>query len=105
MRPVLAIAGGWLLWAAAFASIYALHGWGCANGFDQRGVGPLTLLQLIIGSVWFCAIAAALVALRVRAAAHLPGDVPRRLVAAGWIASLAAIVLTGLPITFTGGCT
>lgn len=105
MRPVLAITGGWLLWAGAFAMLYALHGWGCASGMDQRSVGPVTLLQLLLGIVWVSAMAAALIQLLLlRAPAHPAGDVPRRIVAAGWIAALAAILLTGVPITFSGGC-
>lgn len=105
MRPVLAIAGGWLVWAAALATIYALHGLGCAIGADQRAMGPVTLLQAMTGAAWLAAILAVLVALPVlRRVPRQLGDLPRRIAIGGWVAALGAILLTGLPILFPSGC-
>ena len=105
MRPVLAIAGGWLVWAAALAGIYALHGLGCAIGADRPLVGRVTLLQAMTSAVWLAAIVVVLAALpALRRAPEQMGGMPRRIVIGGWIAALGAILVTGAPILFPSGC-
>lgn len=105
MKPVLAIAGGWLVWAAALAAIYGLHGLGCEIGADRRALGLVTQQQAMMGAAWLAAVAAVLVALpMLRRVPRQMGGVPRRIVIGGWVAALGAILLTGMPILFPFGC-
>ncbi|WP_144183441.1 hypothetical protein [Elioraea rosea] len=106
MSAVFALSAAWLVWAAAFAALYALHGLGCAIGADERSVGPLTQLQVMMGVVWIAALAgsAGIVLALWRGAEAAPGGVPRRLLRASWMAALLAIFITGLPLTFPSAC-
>lgn len=106
MKPILVLTGGWLIWAAGFAAIYALHGLGCAIGADRQALGPVTLIQAMMGAAWLASILAVLVALPLlrRLPDPLPGEVPRGIVLGGWMAALAAMLVTGLPILFPSAC-
>ncbi len=105
MSGVLALSAGWLVWALAFSAIYALHGLGCAIGADQRSFGPVTQHQAMMGSIWLLAIVISIAGLGlVRHATREATGLPSRLVVASWLAALAAIVVTGAPITFPSSC-
>lgn len=106
MSGVLALSGAWIVWAAAFAAIYALHGLGCAIGAQDRSFGPFTQHQAMMGAVWIAAMigaAGVVFALR-RDTAAAPGGMPRELLLASWIGALLAIFITGLPVAFPSAC-
>lgn len=54
MKPLalLSAMGGLIGWAAAFASVYALHGLGCARGWDEVDLGPLSLQRAVLVLGW-----------------------------------------------------
>lgn len=110
---LLAAAGGWIGWAAAFASVYALHGLGCAAGWDRVDLGPLSLqraLLLAAWAGWVLLLAAWLWRVRGRArcagAARPPPPaalLQRLAVLSAW-AGLAATVVSLLPAATHGLC-
>ena len=49
---LLPAAGGLIGWAAAFPWVYALHGIGCASGWEQVDLGPASLQRLVLVLSW-----------------------------------------------------
>jgi len=49
---LLPAAGGLIGWAAAFTGVYALHGIGCASGWERVDLGPATLQRLVLVLSW-----------------------------------------------------
>ena len=49
---LLPAAGGLIGWAAAFTWVYALHGIGCASGWEQVDLGPANLQRLVLVLSW-----------------------------------------------------
>lgn len=58
MRDLLRILAPLLLWLASFSAIYGLHGVGCAQGWAQISLGPLTLFRSILIAAWLLAVLA-----------------------------------------------
>jgi len=49
---LLPAAGGLIGWAAAFTWVYALHGIGCASGWERVDLGPASLQRLVLVLSW-----------------------------------------------------
>ncbi len=49
--------GGLVGWAAAFAVVYALHGVGCATGWDRLNLGPFSLQRVVLVLSWLVCVA------------------------------------------------
>ncbi len=103
MIALLRMTAGLTHWAAAFCVLYALHGLGCAGGWNGVVVGPVDLHRLLLGLAWVGGILAgtalALWLRRTRSAA-LTDSIA---VVLGWV-GVAAIVVTGLPIVTLPAC-
>lgn len=54
---LLAAAGGLFGWAAAFSSVYGLHGLGCAMGWEHIDLGPLSLQRTVLVVSWLAWLA------------------------------------------------
>lgn len=104
--PIAGLAG----WAGAFMLVYALHGIGCAGGWQHVPVGPTSLHRIVqAGSVVASLIALAVLAvwLHCRRAAALmrSGDLLLSMLtkASAWT-GLAATALTLFPVFTTSVC-
>lgn len=106
MRTVLAIAGAWLVWAFVLAAMYALHGMACAPGGETDEGRRITMFWSLMVGIWAAAILAALLMLWIlrRGPSQWPGGVSRKVVAGSWVAALAAMLLTGVPVLFPQAC-
>jgi hypothetical protein len=106
MKAILAISGGWLVWGAAFAGIYGLHGLACEIGADQVAFGPVTAAHAMMGAAWLVSMALLGVGTWFlwRAPERLEGGVPRSVGLVSWLAALGALVITGSPILFPAVC-
>ncbi|MBA3623511.1 MAG: hypothetical protein M3496_07425 [Pseudomonadota bacterium] len=47
---------GLIGWAAAFSLVYALHGIGCARGWDDIAAGPASLQRLVQVGAWLACL-------------------------------------------------
>ena len=92
---------GLLLWAVLFSLIYALHGAGCAWGWQARQTPLGALHPLLMRLVWLAGLGLHL-ALILRPAGHGPRG--RRLIRLGdWI-GLSASFVTLLPLMVSSTC-
>lgn len=89
------------LWAAGFASIYALHGMGCALEWNTQALGIVTLHRLAMIAVWLVTLAACLSALM-----RLPHgtDPTRRMPRIGARIGLGATIFTFAPLLIATSC-
>lgn len=102
MIVLLRLTAGLIGWAAAFCLIYALHGLGCAGGWDARPFAGGSLHRWVLIAGWAVSLAAtttiALVLMRYRAT---PLD--RAAAALGWV-GVAATAITFVPILVIPAC-
>ena len=100
-RWLLLVLIGPSLWAAAFSSVYALHGLGCALEWQMQDLGVVTLHRLVMLAAWAGAVLACLLLLL-----RLPrgDDLPRRLPRIGAWTGLGATIYTLLPLLVASSC-
>lgn len=93
---------GLLLWAFGFSLLYALHGLGCAGGWNEVPLAGGTLFGWVLASTWvvLCLGAAAVL----RWAWALPPGLEGRLSRTSALAGLAAMAVTGAPVVLTSAC-
>ncbi|TCH98309.1 hypothetical protein EJV46_14095 [Roseococcus sp. SYP-B2431] len=93
---------GLMLWAFGFSLLYALHGIGCAGGWDEVAMAGATLFRWALVGTW-CLLCLGAVALMRRAWAA-PAGFERGLGLVSALAGLAAILVTGAPVVLTSAC-
>lgn len=55
---LLLLVSGLVIWSSAFVSLYALLSVGCAFGWEDRSVGPVSLQRAVLLAVWLAHLAA-----------------------------------------------
>lgn len=104
MAMVIRLLGGLTLWVAGFSALYGLHGLGCALGWGERWLGPVTWLGAALIACWLALVAsgAMLLAMLYRN----PGNDPtlRRIVLVGGWAGLAGLAWMGAPVLLPAHC-
>lgn len=93
---------GLMMWAFGFTLLYALHGIGCASGWNEVPMSGGTLFRWILVSTWALLLVAAVAVIRVAWAA--PCRFERRLSLACALAGVGAILVTGSPVVLTSAC-
>jgi len=110
---LLPAAGGLIGWAAAFTWVYALHGIGCASGWERVDLGPASLQRLVLvlsWAVWVALLALWLWRARRRrvnvdvGAAARPGRLLLRLTELTAWAGQAATVVSLMPVVTHALC-
>ena len=101
------LSAGLAIWAAVFASLYAVHGVGCAAGWAGRPVAGTDLQRVVLFVGWGVGTAvAAIVAVglqrRLRSNTAAP-TLDRAAVRLACVA-VAATAITGLPIVLVPTC-
>ncbi|MFD2238327.1 hypothetical protein [Aureimonas populi] len=49
---------GFILWSAAFVGLYTLLSFGCAYGWEEVALGPVTLQRAALVGAWLLSLAA-----------------------------------------------
>lgn len=93
---------GLTLWAVGFCLLYALHGLGCARGWNSMSLAGGTLFVWMLGSVWFLLCCGGIGVLW-WSWNRLAGF-ERRLACASAFAGLAGTAITGAPIVLISAC-
>ncbi len=109
--PALAwIIAGFVIWSAAFVTLYGLHGIGCAYAWHEIPVGPTNLQRAVQVTAWLAFLAPLLIlALRLRGRRRraTKGSSEQWLALVGeasaW-AALAATLVTFAPTATTSVC-
>lgn len=92
---------GPMIWAVTFSVVYALHGAGCALGWDLVTTGPVSLHRAALMGSWALGLMAGMtLLLRLPASGGLHAGLPR---VGAWI-GLAATVFTLFPILVISSC-
>ena len=94
---------GLMVWAFGFSLLYALHGIGCASGWNEVQMCGGTLFRWILVSTWMLLILAAFAVVRMARAA--PSRFEKGLSLASALAGVGAILVTGSPVAVTSACT
>lgn len=106
MAVVIRMTAGLILWAAGFSLLYALHGFGCAAGWQAVSLGPATGLGLVLIAAWTALLAAAF-ALSValfRGAGRKGPPFAETIARASAIAGSAGLLLMGAPVLLPAHC-
>jgi len=102
MIALLRLSAGLIGWAVAFCLIYALHGVGCAAGWEQAPVLGGDRQRVVLIATWLACVAAtvsvALYLMRRRTTL-----LERAAVATGWT-GVAATIVTFVPIVVVPSC-
>jgi len=101
MRWVMLTLAGPTLWAVLFSAVYALHGTGCARGWNSIDTGPGTLHMTAMTGLWLFGLL-----LHLGLLMTLPGGSLRqqRLPRLGAWIGLIASLMTLAPILLTSTC-
>ncbi|WP_114966541.1 hypothetical protein [Alkalilacustris brevis] len=92
---------GPMIWAVTFSVVYALHGAGCALGWDGVSAGPVSLHRAaLVGSWALGLIAGAALLLRLPASGGVQSGLPR----AGAWTGLVATLFTLFPVLVISSC-
>ncbi|WP_314373457.1 hypothetical protein [Sphingomonas paucimobilis] len=102
MMVLLRLSAGLIGWAAAFCLIYALHGLGCAGGWDRLPFAGLSVHRWTLLAAWAGSLAVTLV-LALRLARHRATSLDRAAAALGWV-GFAATLITFAPIAIVPSC-
>jgi hypothetical protein len=92
---------GLLLWGAAFVTLYALSGLGCALGWDRQSLGGFGLFKIVLVGAWAAfimahlALLAALLSRRLRASDSFWRQLERTVAVVGLAATVWTIVPAG----------
>ncbi|PXA97636.1 hypothetical protein DMC47_12840 [Nostoc sp. 3335mG] len=103
MTMLLRLSAGLTGWAVAFCLIYALHGLGCARGWDALPLGESSLQRWSLLGAWAVSLALTLV-LAVRLSRARTTTLDRAAAALGWV-GVAATLITFAPIAVVPACT
>lgn len=102
MIMLLRLTAGLIGWAAAFCLIYALHGLGCAGGWNAIPFAGLSVHRWTLLGAWAGSLLATLsVALILNRRRTTPLD--RAAAALGWV-GVAATLITFAPIAIVPAC-
>ncbi|UEM22884.1 hypothetical protein JL100_009110 [Skermanella mucosa] len=111
-RPgkLLLLVTGFLLWSSAFVVLYGVQGLGCRLGWDDVGLGPVSLNRGALLAVWalHVGLIAAMAAIQVRRRSADRGAADRgtafidRAGLALTFCALVATIWTGIPILTAG---
>lgn len=102
---LLLLVAGFLLWSSAFVALYGVQGLGCRLGWDDMGLGPVSVNRGALLAVWTVHVgligAMAAAQVRRRSAGRGTAFVDRAGLALTFCA-LVATIWTGIPILTTG---
>ncbi len=105
MALVIRLLGGLTIWIGGFSLLYALHGLGCAAGWDQRTAGPLTQLGMTLTGTWLALLAAAGMFILALHRHPPPGDaIVRRIAFIGAWSGIAGLLFMGAPVVLPARC-
>ncbi|RJE78929.1 hypothetical protein DWB67_15065 [Paracoccus sp. JM45] len=92
---------GPVLWAVLFSAVYALHGIGCAGGWQNRPFFWTDLQHAVLAGLWLTGIIAHLILVR-----YLPsGDgIKQFLIIAGTVIGLVSSAITLFPVVIISSC-
>lgn len=93
---------GMLWWAFGFSLLYALHGMGCARGWDQTSMAGGSLLRWILSMTWLTLLCGAVAI--IRWACSRPATFERTLAVASAVVGFVSILVTGSPVILTSAC-
>ncbi|MBB3952488.1 hypothetical protein [Aureimonas jatrophae] len=93
---LLLLCAGLTVWASAFLSLYALLSLGCAYGWEDRVLGPISLQRAALVTNWslHLALNAALVIWARRRARQREGDPEAFLAKVSVVANIVALLAT-----------
>lgn len=88
------LCAGLTVWASAFVSLYVLLSIGCAYGWEDRTLGPVSLQRAVLVANWLAhlALVVAILVWSQRRARHRAGDPDAFLARAAVWANLVALV-------------
>lgn len=93
---------GMIWWAFGFSLLYALHGLGCANGWNSVSLAGGSLFRWILVGIWLVlGFGGAIV---IRRAWIMPVGFERSLAVACGIAGFFGTALTGTPLMVSSTC-
>ncbi len=102
MKRLMGAAGGLFLWAFGFATLYGLHGLGCAWDWNDVVLAGGSLFRWVLTSTWLLlCIGGAGIAVW---AWHERAGFYRKVAIASSLAGLVATIVIGLPIILTSIC-
>lgn len=102
MTALVKMVSGLIAWAVSFSVLYALHGLGCARGWEGEVAFGLTQARALLLVTWILLIAVHCVLL-VWLRQHRDTQMQRIGIAIGWI-GLGATIVTGVPILAISSC-
>ena len=103
MIMLIRLSAGLIGWAVAFCLIYALHGLGCAAGWETRHAGGFSVHHIVLFAAWALSLGATLaIALWLRR--YRATTLDRAAAALGWV-GFAATLVTFAPIAIVPACT
>ena len=103
MTMLLRLSAGLIGWAIAFCLIYALHGLGCARGWDAVPLAGSSAHRWVLLGGWAASIAATLF-LAILLDRDRSTTLDRVAAALGWV-GVAATLVTFAPIVVVPACT
>jgi hypothetical protein len=106
MALVMRVLAGLLLWAAGFTILYGLHGLGCAVGWADVRLGPVSLLSMVLVGTWLAFLALALLTalLLWRGDGFGQSGFLRRVGLISALAGLGGLIFTGAPVLLPAHC-
>lgn len=102
MTALIKMVSGLIAWAVSFSVLYALHGLGCARGWEGEVAFGLTQARALLLVVWALLIGAH-VLLLLWLQRHRDTQMQRIGITIGWI-GLGATIVTGVPILAISSC-
>lgn len=102
MIMLLRLSAGLTGWAIAFCLIYALHGMGCAQGWDVRPLGGLSVHRWVLLGAWVASLAATSI-LAIWLARSRATTLDRAAAALAWVGVFATLV-SFVPIAVVPAC-
>ncbi|MEZ0170356.1 hypothetical protein [Microvirga sp. TS319] len=108
---LLLLVAGFGIWSSAFASLYAANAIGCASGWQNVDVGPISLNRLVLAVLWIGHLSASglpLARCLKTWRSHADQGHPSRFLSASALGAngcaLFATLWTGLPIVSASAC-
>jgi hypothetical protein len=108
---LLLLCAGMMIWGSAFLSLYAVLSLGCAFGWEDLSLGPLSLQRAVLVGLWLAHLAALLLLLRwtrrqarQAAAEDRQGSFLARAAFHATAVALAATVINYAPVLTLSAC-
>ncbi|WP_416355118.1 hypothetical protein ACLNGM_12175 [Aureimonas phyllosphaerae] len=108
---LIVLVAGLVVWSSAFVALYALLSIGCAFGWEDRDIGPISLQRAVLIGVWLLhlAILAGLVRWTWRRTQRAPADEEMsrffaRTALAATVVSVAVTIVNYAPILGLSAC-